>query len=196
MRKIGLRRPPRRADDAAVGRDAEGQDRAVARRWLALVKKKGGKDELARREWLKKEHGLGTNSAWWIAERSVGKGEEAGDPELYLKEAERYVEAMFTGKRAALRPLYDALLKVVARRREGRQGVPVPDDRADLPEARHRPDQAGDQHAHRIRPGAGRYEKDAEAAGRYRRPCQEGPDHARASRSPLRPTSTTRSSGG
>ena len=80
--------------------------------WLALVRKKGGKDESARREWLKKEHGLGTNTAWWIAERSVGKGLEAGDPELYLSAAEKYVDAMFAGKKTALRPLYDALLKL------------------------------------------------------------------------------------
>jgi hypothetical protein len=80
--------------------------------WLDLVKKKGGKDEVSRREWLKTEHGLGTNAASWLAERSVGKGLEAGDPELYLKAAERDVEAMFAGKRAMLRPLYDALLKL------------------------------------------------------------------------------------
>ena len=80
--------------------------------WIALVRKKGGKDEVSRREWLKKEHGLGTNSAWWIAERSVGKGLEADDSELYLKSAESDVEAMFAGKRAVLRPLYDALLKL------------------------------------------------------------------------------------
>jgi hypothetical protein len=80
--------------------------------WLALVKKKGGKDEVSRREWLKNEHGLGTNSAWWIAERSVGKALEADDPELYLESAERDVLAMFAGKRAVLRPLYDALLEL------------------------------------------------------------------------------------
>ena len=80
--------------------------------WLSLVARKGGKDEASRREWLRNEHGLGTNSAWWIAERSVGKGLEAGDPELYLKSAERDVAAMLGGKRAVLRPLYDALLKV------------------------------------------------------------------------------------
>ena len=80
--------------------------------WLALVKKRGGKDEVSRREWLKKEHGLGTNSAWWIAARSVGKEDEDSDPELYLAAAEKYVEEMFAGKRAALRPLYDALLKL------------------------------------------------------------------------------------
>src|SRR5262249_46645553 len=67
-------------------------------------------EEGARRDWLKAEHGMGTNTAWWLAQRSVGKGEEDGDPELYLKAAEGYVEGMFSGKRADLRPIYEALL--------------------------------------------------------------------------------------
>ena len=41
--------------------------------WLRLIKKSGPKDEKARRDWLKTEHGLGTNSAWWLAERAEGK---------------------------------------------------------------------------------------------------------------------------
>jgi len=80
--------------------------------WMALVSKKGPKDQAGRADWLKKEHGLGTNSAGWLAERSLGKGLETDDPELYLKQAEADVQAMFAGKRAALRPLYDALLKL------------------------------------------------------------------------------------
>jgi hypothetical protein len=34
------------------------------------------------------------------------------DPESYLKAAEGYVEAMFAGGKAGLRPVYDALLKL------------------------------------------------------------------------------------
>lgn len=64
--------------------------------WLRLVQEQGPPTEKERREWLKEEHSLGTNSAWWIAERSVGKGEEDGDPEAYLKQAVQYVEAMFS----------------------------------------------------------------------------------------------------
>jgi Domain of unknown function (DUF5655)/Domain of unknown function (DUF4287) len=78
--------------------------------WLRLVQEQGPPAEKERREWLKKEHGLGTNSAWWIAERSLGKGSEDGDPEAYLKQAVQYVEDMFAGGKAPLRPLYDALL--------------------------------------------------------------------------------------
>lgn len=77
--------------------------------WLALVKKQAPKDEVGRREWLKKEHGLGTNTAWWLAERSLGRGED-DDPEKYLASAIVYVEDMYAGKKAALRPLHDALI--------------------------------------------------------------------------------------
>jgi hypothetical protein len=80
--------------------------------WLALVKKEGPKDEAARRAWLKGEHGLGTNSAWWLAERAAGRGTEDSDPEAYLAAAERYVEAQYAGKKAALKPIYDRLLKL------------------------------------------------------------------------------------
>ena len=80
--------------------------------WLRLLKKSGPKGEPERRDWLKQEHGLGTNTAWWIAERSVGKGSETYDPEEYLKAAEGYVEQMFSGSKSELKPIYDALLKV------------------------------------------------------------------------------------
>ena len=80
--------------------------------WLRLIKKSGPKDEKARREWLKTEHGLGTNSASWLAERAEGKGSDVGDPDTYLAAAEGYVEQMFSGSKAALRPIYDEILKV------------------------------------------------------------------------------------
>ena len=80
--------------------------------WLNLVKKSGPPTEKERREWLKSEHGLGTNSAWWIAERAEGKGGETDDPETYLRSAEKSVEEMLGGKKAALRPAYDALLQL------------------------------------------------------------------------------------
>ncbi|MFN0009948.1 MAG: DUF5655 domain-containing protein [Planctomycetota bacterium] len=80
--------------------------------WIALVKKEGPKDEAGRRAWLKKEHELGTNSAWWIAERAAGRGMEDGDPATYLKAAERYVEEQYAGKKDALRPIYERLLKL------------------------------------------------------------------------------------
>ena len=80
--------------------------------WLALIRKEGPKDAAARREWLEKEHDLGTNSAWWLAERAEGKGEEDSDPDRYLATAERHVEDQYSGKKAPLRPIYDALLEL------------------------------------------------------------------------------------
>jgi hypothetical protein len=81
--------------------------------WLALVRTAGPANEKACRAWLKERHGLGTNSAWWIAERALGKegkGIAEEDPETYLQAAEAYVEAMFAGPKTGLRPTYDALL--------------------------------------------------------------------------------------
>src|SRR5262245_22147110 len=80
--------------------------------WIKLVKKSGPPTEKERREWLKNEHGFGTNSAWWIAERCQEDRTPLteDDPETYLQAAEAYVEAMFAGSKAGLRPIYDALL--------------------------------------------------------------------------------------
>ncbi len=80
--------------------------------WLKLVRKDGPPTEKERRAWLKSEHGLGTNSAMFIAERADGKGGEMDDPESYLRAAEQYVDAMYSGGKAGLRPIYDALLKL------------------------------------------------------------------------------------
>lgn len=42
--------------------------------------------------------------------RADGKGTEEDSPEAYLEAAEKWVDAMFSGPRAALRPVYDQLL--------------------------------------------------------------------------------------
>jgi hypothetical protein len=78
--------------------------------WIALVKKEGPKGEKARREWLKTKHKLGTNSAWWLAERTEGKGGEDSDPEAYLRAAVHYVDEQYAGPKEKLHPIYDRLL--------------------------------------------------------------------------------------
>jgi hypothetical protein len=92
--------------------DLKGKTGRSLEEWLALVKKSGPADEKACRAWLKEQHGFGTNSAWWLAERAFpkDKGIMEDDPESYLKAAEQYVEAMFAGPKAGLRPIYDELL--------------------------------------------------------------------------------------
>jgi hypothetical protein len=82
--------------------------------WIELIRTEGPAEERERRTWLKNEYGMGTNSAWWLAERARegDRGIHEDDPESYLKAAETYVEKMFSGPKAALRPIYDALLQV------------------------------------------------------------------------------------
>jgi hypothetical protein len=80
--------------------------------WLKLIKKEGPAEEKERRDWLREKHSLNTMTATWLAERSAGKGAEMEDPDLYLASAERDVDKMFSGGKAHLRPVYDALLKV------------------------------------------------------------------------------------
>jgi hypothetical protein len=81
--------------------------------WTALIKAKGPKDTKSRREWLKTEHKLGTNSAWWLVDHAEGKDDlEESDPKVYVARAGEYVDAMFSGSKAALRPLYDRLYEL------------------------------------------------------------------------------------
>jgi hypothetical protein len=80
--------------------------------WMAFINKEGPKGKKEGREWLKTKHKLGTNSAWWLAERAAGKGGEDDSPEAYLRAAVRYVEEQYSGAKAALRPMYDELLKL------------------------------------------------------------------------------------
>jgi hypothetical protein len=53
---------------------------------------------------------LGTNSAWWLAERAEGKGGEDSDPDVYLRAAVQYVDEQYSGPKEKLRPIYDRLL--------------------------------------------------------------------------------------
>ena len=80
--------------------------------WVATIQKDGPKGETARRDWLKSKHKLGTNSAWWLAERAEGKVGEDDSPEKYLEAAVKYVEEQYAGKKQGLRPIYDELLQM------------------------------------------------------------------------------------
>ncbi|HLK53860.1 MAG TPA: DUF5655 domain-containing protein [Candidatus Angelobacter sp.] len=77
--------------------------------WVKLVQKSGPSTEKERRAWLKAKHGLGMNYAGWIAEHSVGKGDD-GNPETYLKQAEEFVDNMYAGAKESLRPIFNKLL--------------------------------------------------------------------------------------
>jgi hypothetical protein len=87
----------------STGKDMKG--------WLRLLEAKGPKDETRRRDWLKSQ-GLGGTQASLVAERSVGRKANAfADTAAgYLASAEGYVEQQYAGKKAPLRPLYEAVL--------------------------------------------------------------------------------------
>jgi hypothetical protein len=79
--------------------------------WIKLAQKSGPATEKDRRAWLKAEHGLGMNYAGWIAEHSVGKGDD-GNPETYLRQAEEFIQNMFSGDKESLLPIYNELLSL------------------------------------------------------------------------------------
>ena len=80
--------------------------------WSAHIRKDGPKDLAARREWLKTKYKIGTNTAWWLAERADGQPTWDETPEAYLAVAPTYVDEMFAGGKAHLRPLADALMRL------------------------------------------------------------------------------------
>lgn len=83
--------------------------------WMKYIRKEGPKDEKACRDWLAKKHDLGTNTVWWLAERAHAKDPAAmaeEDPAVYLKMAAKYVDDMYAGPKAVLRPIHDALIKL------------------------------------------------------------------------------------
>ena len=79
--------------------------------WVRLAAD-GPSNEEERRKWLKETHKLGSNYAWWIAERSLGKGEDDADPDAYLRAAPGYVESMYEGAKSGLRPIHDRLVEL------------------------------------------------------------------------------------
>lgn len=82
--------------------------------WLRHIKSAGPPDEKSCREWLKSAYGLGTNSAWWLAEKSFGNalGLADEDPRAYLAACPVYVERMYGGTKAELRPIHDELVRL------------------------------------------------------------------------------------
>ena len=82
--------------------------------WLRHIKSAGPPNEKSRREWLKSAYGLGTNSACWLAEKSLGNALGLADdsPETYLAACPTYVDRMYAGAKAELRPIHDELVRL------------------------------------------------------------------------------------
>jgi predicted transport protein len=73
--------------------------------WVALVRTSGVDplDQNAVRRWLKDVHGVRQNSQWAIADAA------ARDAGWVRPSVEEYIDGQFTGKKAALRPIFEAV---------------------------------------------------------------------------------------
>ena len=80
--------------------------------WCRLLDRScKGKDRDVRIAHLKSEHDIGSNSAWWIADRSLGELHPWDSTEDgYLARCPVLVDAQFSGGKSHLRPIGDTLL--------------------------------------------------------------------------------------
>jgi len=78
--------------------------------WLTVVRGSGidPLDQGAVRKWLKAEHGVPQNSQWAIADAAA---REAG---WTRPTAAQYTDGQYSGPKAALRPIYDAVAAAIA----------------------------------------------------------------------------------
>ena len=106
-----IRRSPRRRHDAASG--PTNCPRKTGRsldQWAKFINNSGIDGRQERIAFLKDEHGLGTNSAWFIVDYAADKHSWDGDPEVYLEQAVQYVEDQYAGPKATLRPIFEKVL--------------------------------------------------------------------------------------
>jgi hypothetical protein len=93
--------------EAAYARNLEERTGRSLEEWVRLVRREGPPEEPERRRWLKAEHGLSTSYTRWIAGAAEGKemGSAGYDPSAY-------VERLYAGPKAGLRPLHDRLCRL------------------------------------------------------------------------------------
>ena len=83
--------------------------------WLKYIRVDGPQTEKDCREWLQNAYSMGTNTAWWLAEKAFGDSASLAEetPEGYLALAPQYVNEMYAGQKMALRPIHDELVRLV-----------------------------------------------------------------------------------
>jgi len=78
--------------------------------WAALVSASGIDGRKDRVAFLKQEHDFGSNTACFIVDYAADRHSWDGDPRVYLAQAVKYVEDMFAGPKATLRPIFEQLM--------------------------------------------------------------------------------------
>ncbi|MBX9581684.1 MAG: DUF4287 domain-containing protein [Gemmataceae bacterium] len=81
--------------------------------WAELVGRSGVESVRDRAALLKREYGLGTVTAGQIAAYAADRQTWDGDPDIYRRQAAVYVDALFAGPKAGLRPVFDAVVREV-----------------------------------------------------------------------------------
>jgi len=86
----------------------------TAEEWVDLARAEGLSDAKAIQAWLKVQ-GLGTTQAGFVTQRVSSAPGHAFDntPEGYLAAAPGHVDAQYSGKKAALRPLFERIVTLV-----------------------------------------------------------------------------------
>jgi hypothetical protein len=111
---------------AAVTASMEQRTGRTLEEWVVVVRESGldPQDQRAVRAWLKDVHGIPQNSQWAIADAAA---QEAG---WVRPDPDAYTDALYSGKKAHLRPIHDAIMALAEglgddTRREGR-GTYIP----------------------------------------------------------------------
>jgi hypothetical protein len=82
--------------------------------WAEVARRSPLKSVKEKRDWLKAEYGLGTNSAWWIVDFAEGVTTWDADPESYLRAAVQHVDTMFAAKgKEWQRPVFETVAAFV-----------------------------------------------------------------------------------
>lgn len=109
---------PTYSEHPAIGYTAAVLDNMRARTgrsmedWVALALAKGPSGEKACREWLRQEFDLGMTTASGIATFAHGDGGLWANSAAYLKAAPVFVDEAYAGKKAHLRPIHDAVVRM------------------------------------------------------------------------------------
>jgi hypothetical protein len=80
--------------------------------WVEVVRESGPAADKERHAWLKNVHKLGNTYAGMVVERAANRGWIDSDPAAYLRAAPSYVEGMFAGPKAGLRPIFTELVRL------------------------------------------------------------------------------------
>ncbi len=80
--------------------------------WARLVQDEGPPGSKERRSWLKSVHGIGGTTGSLIVNNLEGLDPESFDGAAYLDAAVGYVDDMYSGKKAHLVPLHEALVEM------------------------------------------------------------------------------------